>query len=403
MRRPQEETGIKRPGWWLAGLCLLVGALYAWGPGRALQLGLFAAVLFIGERPRLGREGAPEAAQLAESLRQLAFMTRLGVPLLRALEVLAAHTDQAQLRRIWTQVGIAVAGGRTLSGALSVHGEIFSRSVLGMVASGELTGALVQNLERTSELLAREARLKKKVKAALTYPALVLALIVLLSLFTLLVIFPSFAESFRNLNTPLPWITRCLMALTGWISNPMVWLVVAALAKLGSLQFRHWSSSPAAQRSLYRRLLLLPLFGPIFRYSGLTRYCWAFEGVLSAGVPLLKGLRLAAVASGNPLIEEDKTHLAEALERGESLGEYFWDYSEIYHPMIACMVSVGQESRRLDRIFAHLAGWFQTSLEDHLEAMSAVIEPFLLLVVGIVTGTTLVAIFLPLYGTLDHF
>lgn len=393
----------KRLGWLATGLAFLTGGVYAWGLSKTLLLCLFAALLLAGQRPQRTSQAIPDLARLAESLRQLAFMTRLGVPLLRALEVQSAHADHSDLRRIWSQVGSAVAAGRTLSGALSVYPEIFSRSVIGMVAAGELTGALVQNLEKTAEMLAREARLKKKVVASLTYPALVLGLIVLLSLFTLLVILPSFAESFRQLNTPLPLVTRLLMLATGWVTNPLVWLLGAGLAKIGSLQFRQWYASPSSRRAAYQWLLRLPVFGPILRYNGLTRYCWAFEGVLGAGVPLLKGVRLVAVASGNPLIEEDKTHLVEALERGESLGEYYWDYRDLYHPMIASMVSVGQESRRLDRIFGHLAQWFQTSLEAHLEAMSAVIEPVLLLLVGVVTGTTLVAIFLPLYGTLDHF
>jgi type IV pilus assembly protein PilC len=293
--------------------------------------------------------------------------------------------------------------GRHLSGALSVHGQLFSRSLLGMVAAGEKTGALVQNLEKISEMLAREARLKKKVWSSLTYPAIVLSLIVVLSLFTLLWIFPSFADSFRQMNTPLPLVTRAFMLATSLITRPMAWLFALGLAKLAYTQFCSWYSRPASPRTAYAWLLKLPLAGPVLRYAGLTRYCWAFEGVLCSGVPLLNGVRLVAVASGNPLIDLDKAHLVEALERGESLGEYFHDYSDLYHPMIATMVSVGQESRRLDRIFGHLANWFQTSLEERLEAMQAILEPLLLLIVGIVTATTLVAIFLPLYGSLDHF
>ncbi|MBN9415496.1 MAG: type II secretion system F family protein [Candidatus Eremiobacteraeota bacterium] len=404
MTRPADSKATwKRLGWLVACLCLLVGVAQLWGGRNALFLGLILVLLLVGERPQSEAGEAPEPARLAESLRQLAFMTRLGVPLLRALEVLAAHADQAELRRIWSEVGTSVMNGRTLSGALNVHAKVFSRSVIGMVAAGELTGALVQNLEKVSEMLAHEARLKKKVLASLTYPALVLALIVVLSLFTLLVIFPSFAETFRHMNTPLPLVTRLLMTLTNWVTNPVAWLLAVGLAKVGTMQFRAWYARPDSRRQAYARILQVPVFGPILRYASLTRYCWAFEGVLGAGVPLLKGVRLVAVASGNPLIEEDKTHLIEALERGDSLGDYFWDYRDLYHPMIASMVSVGQESRRLDRIFGHLAGWFHTSLETHLEAMSAIIEPFLLLFVGIVTGTTLVAIFLPLYGTLDRF
>ena len=210
-------------GWLVACLCLLVGVAQLWGGRNALFLGLILVLLLVGERPQSEAGEAPEPARLAESLRQLAFMTRLGVPLLRALEVLAAHADQAELRRIWSEVGTSVMNGRTLSGALNVHAKVFSRSVIGMVAAGELTGALVQNLEKVSEMLAHEARLKKKVLASLTYPALVLALIVVLSLFTLLVIFPSFAETFRHINTPLPLVTRLLMTLTNWVTNPVAW------------------------------------------------------------------------------------------------------------------------------------------------------------------------------------
>ena len=393
----------KRLAWLAAGLGCLMGAVHFWGVMKTLFLCLFPAILYAGGRPQGASTPVPDQARLAESMRQLAFMTRLGVPLLRGLEVLSTHADHPDLRRIWSQVGGAVMAGRTLSAALAAHGEIFPRSVLGMVAAGELTGALVQNLDKVAEMLAREARLKKKVVASLTYPALVLGLICVLSLFTLLVIFPSFAESFRQLNTPLPLVTRMLMLATQWVTSPLAWLAAVALAKVASVQFAHWYASPGSRRAAYGWLLQLPVFGPILRYSSLTRYCWAFEGVLCAGVPLLKGVRLVAVASGNPLIDEDKAHLTEALERGDSLGEYFRDYSDLYHPMIASMVSVGQESRRLDKIFGHLASWFQTSLEMHLEMMSAVIEPALLFLVGIVTGTTLVAIFLPLYGTLDRF
>ncbi|MBS2036467.1 type II secretion system F family protein [bacterium] len=394
---------MKQLGGWAAGLCVLAGGCYAWGPVKTLLALLVLAFLLAGQRPRFNLKSASEQAGLAESLRQLAFMTRLGVPLLQALQVLADHSEDAGLRRIWCEVGYAVMSGRTLSSALGMHSELFPRSVLGMVSAGELTGALVNNLEKVSEMLAREAGLKKKVRSTLAYPALVLALIGVLSLFTLLVIFPSFAQMFRDLNLPLPLVTQVLMLATSLVTNPLAWMVSLCLAKVAYLQVSQWYARPESQRTAYGWLLKLPLVGPILRYAALTRYCWAFEGVLSAGVPLLRGVRLVAVASGNPLIDADKAHLVEALERGESLAEYFWDYSDLYHPMIASMVSVGEESRRLDRIFGHLAGWFQASLEECLEGMSAVLEPVLLLLVGMVTGTTLIAIFLPLYGTLDHF
>ncbi|MFN8610050.1 MAG: type II secretion system F family protein [Vulcanimicrobiota bacterium] len=391
----------KRAAGIVAGLALAAGAAYTWGGFRTLLGCLGLALLYAGERPQLRRSG-PDPAHLAESLRQLAFMTGLGVPLIRALEVVARRGENEDIARIWTEVGRAVMSGRTLSSALSVHSEVFARSVIGMVAAGELTGALVQNLSKVAEMLAREARLRKRVVASLTYPALVLALIGVLCLFTLLVILPGFSESFRALNQPLPLLTRVMMLSTGLVTSPLAWLAAAGLGKISWLHFRQWYSSPASRRTAYGWLLRLPLLGPILRYSALTRYCWAFEGILVAGVPLLKGVRLVAVASGNPLIDEDKAHLVEALERGDSLGEYFWDYRDLYHPMIASMVSVGQESRRLDRIFGHLAGWFQASLEEALDKMSAVIEPALLLIVGLATATTLVAVFLPLYGTLDR-
>lgn len=391
----------KRLGWLAPSLVLLAVGLHTWGPFKTLFLGLVAVFLMTGDRPTL--ESVVSQAALAEALRQLAFMTRLGVPLLQSLEVLSHNTQEPELRRIWSEVSYAVMSGKTLSAALAAHSQAFPRSVLGMVSAGELTGALVNNLEKVSEMMAREAALKKKVQSSLAYPAMVLALIFGLSLFTLLVIFPSFAQMFRELNLPLPLVTRVLILTTALVTSPWSWMIGLCLAKVGLLQFSQWYARPESRRSSYRLWLRLPLLGPILRYASLTRYCWAFEGVLSAGVPLLRGVRLVAVASGNPLIEADKNHLVEALERGESMAEYFWDYSDLYHPMIASMVSVGEESRRLDRIFGHLAGWFQASLEECLESMSAILEPVLLLLVGLVTGTTLVAIFLPLYGTLEHF
>ncbi|MCW5871016.1 MAG: type II secretion system F family protein, partial [Candidatus Eremiobacteraeota bacterium] len=267
----------KRLAWLAAGLCGLMLAVHFLGAPKALFLCLFAAFLYAGERPRWSWRSAPDQAHLAENLRQLAFMTRLGVPLLRALEVQARHAEQPELRRIWSQLGAAVAGGRTLSAAMSARGDLFPRSLIGMIAAGELTGALVQNLDKVAEMLAREAKLKKKVVASLTYPALVLGLILVLSLFTLLVIFPGFAESFRHMNVPLPLLTRLLMLATSWVTSPTAWLLAVGLAKIGYMQFRQGYASPGSRRAACSWLLKLPVFGPILRYSSLTRYCWAFE------------------------------------------------------------------------------------------------------------------------------
>lgn len=335
--------------------------------------------------------------------RQLSIMLASGVPLVQALETLTDQPDEEWLGEVVRGLCESVSGGHTFSNSLRAYPKVFSKAYATLVQAGEETGKLENSLNRLADWLERDEQIRRKVKSSLSYPVLVLGLCGLLSLIIVHTVLPTFVTIFQEMNTALPLITRVMILLTKVLNNPFAWSVGLLLACAGGYQYRRFVASRRGAVLVYRTALAIPLVGAILRQGASARYCTAASTLLACGMNLPRSLRLAAAASGNPLMNEDADALVRSVEQGLNPSEHMLLYPEIYSRCMRHMLSAGEESGQAAEMFRFAGDYHQLEMESAVELLGAALEPILLLGVSIVVGLMLLAIFLPLYSSLSNF
>lgn len=330
--------------------------------------------------------------------RQLAMLFRSGVSLVPALEILAVQPDEPALGAVVEEICRQVESGHRLSRALTLAPRVFPEVYVNMVAIGENTGNLAQSLERLADWLEADDTVARRVRRALSYPGFVLLLTAAMSLFLFQAVLPKFAELFTNVDMELPLATRMMLSLVVLVKNPGVWLLYSAgLLALG-WWLRDLYRTEYGARMMFGWLLDIPLLGPMLQMATVGRFATAAAALLDAGVPLQNSMRMAAKASGSPLLAADATHLVAAVEEGEKLSVHLERTSQLYPAFLTQMVQAGEESARLGSMLGRVGSFLSQELDTRLQALNAVLEPLLLGVVAAVVGFVLLSVLLPLYS-----
>ncbi|MEW6281798.1 MAG: type II secretion system F family protein, partial [Candidatus Eremiobacterota bacterium] len=333
--------------------------------------------------------------------RQLTALLESGMPVHNALETLVEQDDPVLGRAVEAVLG-RVLRGSTLSASLSRFPGVFPPLYVSMVQVGEKTGALPHSLSRLAQWLEREERLAGRVRSALAYPAFVLALSALLTVALFLVVLPGFVGIFRDLKVELPLLTRLILGLTTAIRSPGAWLVTAGLCLPVGLALREFLASPPGRRWWFRVAVAIPVLGGMLQSAALARMCAAMQALLNANVDLLTSLHLGARASGNPLIEESGARMVRQLSLGARLADALAGHRDLFPGVVSQMVAAGEETSRLGPMLRRLSEMYDQDLDYRIEALGSILEPILILAVGLAVGTIMVAVFLPLYGHLNH-
>ncbi len=333
--------------------------------------------------------------------RQMAAMLRTGVPITRCLETLANQGDDPQFRRVIDFVYRKVSEGVMMSNTLNQMPRVFGHMYVSMVRIGESTGALAENLDMLGAWMERDWQLVRKVKSALTYPAFVLILSFVLTLGLFYYILPGFVKIFDEMQVPLPLITRVIMGMTNAVRNPGAWMVGLGLAAAFYFFIKDQMATEAGRIRFYRLAMVVPVLGPMLRQAALARFCSSMTALLSVGVDLVAALRLAANASGSPLLAQDGVPMSNALREGSQLSEYMESRRDLYPGSVIQMLSAGEETSNLDQMFGRLGQFYNEEVNYLIEGFSAVLEPVMLAGVALVVGTIVMSVFLPLYGFLN--
>lgn len=332
--------------------------------------------------------------------RQLATMLRNAVPIVQALETLSHQEEYPNFGEVVRDMAEKISQGHMFSQQLGQFPRIFSRIYVTLVAIGERTGDLDSSLERLSDWLERDQRLRQRVKSAMTYPVFVLILSVVLTLFMFYTVLPSFLGIFRDMDVPLPLITRIILFITEAVRQPGFWLVfVGGLGALYSVM-KEFLRTEQGQVSAYRVLKCIPLVGKMLVMGGCARFCMSVEAMLSSGMDLARALRMAAHASGNPEFIQDAPSMERSIMEGEPCSDYMAMHPEIYPPSLTHMVMAGEQASRLPEMFGRSGGYFDIEMNYQVDALSAAMEPLMLATVASVVATVILSIFLPLYSYL---
>ena len=327
--------------------------------------------------------------------RQLATMVSSGLSLLRALYVLEEQTEAAKLARTIAAVRQDVETGFALSQAMSKHPAVFSDLFVSMVAAGEAGGNLEEVLERLALQLEKDDHLRRTVRAAMVYPTLIgcFALAVLVAMVTLIV--PVFAGIFKNLGGKLPMLTQMMMSVSDAFRND--WYIVVAVPLVLVWGFRTAKRTDRGQLLWDRIKINLPMrIGEIVRKVAIARFARTLATLTSAGVPILQALEITAKTTGNRVIGDPMTEVAERVKGGESLAGPL-EGTGVFPPIVTQMLAVGEETGALDSMLHKLADFYDDEVETMLKALTSIIEPVMMLIVGVIVGTVVIAMYLPMF------
>jgi type IV pilus assembly protein PilC len=348
----------------------------------------------------LARFRRVKADDLVIASRQLSTMVHSGMSLLRALYVIEEQTESDKLREVWVEVRKDIEAGVALSEALKRHPDVFNELYVAMVQAGETGGILDQTLVRVATQLEKDAALRRQIKAAMVYPALIggFALIVLVALVAFLV--PVFEKIFADFGGELPAITK----FTVWLSHMMTgrWYVMIAATAAVVWLFRYWKKSDRGKVQWDRIKLKFPMkIGGIVQKVALARFSRTFSGLIAAGVPMLEAIDITGRTSGNKVIEMAMDDVRDSVKRGGSLTAPMAAVPEAFPVMVTQMIGVGEETGALETMLSKVADFYEEQVEAAVKALTSILEPVMIVIVGSIVGFIVIAMYLPMFKVYD--
>jgi type IV pilus assembly protein PilC len=349
----------------------------------------------------LARFKRVKADDLVIATRQLSTMVSSGMSLLRALYVIEEQTENDKLRDIWIEVRKDVEAGLALSDALAKHPDVFNDLYVAMVEAGETGGILDSTLVRVAEQLEKDAALRRQVKAAMIYPALIggFALVVLFALVAFLV--PVFEKIFKDFGGDLPAITK----FTVWLSHMVTdrWYVMFAVTFGVVWTFRRWKKTETGRMQWDRLKLKFPMkIGDIVQKVALARFSRTFSGLIAAGVPMLEAIDITGKTSGNKVIEKAMFEVRESVKKGGSLTAPMTQVPEAFPVMVTQMIGVGEETGALETMMTKVADFYEEQVAAAVKALTSILEPIMIVIVGAIVGFIVIAMYLPLFKVYDQ-
>jgi type IV pilus assembly protein PilC len=333
--------------------------------------------------------------ELSVVSRQFATMVNSGLPILRALSILADQTENPELGRVLGLVRTDVEQGASLSGAMAKHPKVFNDLFVAMVKSGEMGGSLDDVLMRLADMIEAEVKLRGKIKSAMTYPVAVVALVVLIMSAMLLFVVPQFQTIFATLGGTLPLPTRVLLMMSNAFKK--YWFVVL----IGTLAFRfffkRWKKTPAGRVIVDRAKLRVPIFGVIFQKVALSRFASTFSMLLRSGVPILQALEIVSQTVNNRVVGTAIEDVETSVREGESMSKPLMSHA-VFPPMVVQMIAVGEETGNVDTMLEKVATFYDAEVEASVDALTSLIEPLLIAVIGGCVGAAVIALYMPMFN-----
>jgi type IV pilus assembly protein PilC len=322
-------------------------------------------------------------------------MVNSGLPILRALSILADQTTNRELARVLAAVRMAVEQGASLSQAFGKHPRIFNDLYVSMVRSGETGGSLDTTLIRLAEMLENEVRLRGKIKSAMTYPIAVIALVVLIMSAMLLFVVPQFEGIYGQLGGTLPLPTRMLLNISKIFRSS--WYLVLIGVFLGRFMFRRWKKTPPGRYTVDQAKLRVPIFGKLFHKTALARFASTLSMLLRSGVPILQALEIVSETVNNRVIAGALEEVQSSVRQGESMAEPLKERA-VFPAMVVQMIAVGEETGQVDVMLEKVAAFYNQEVEATVDALTSLIEPLLIAVIGGCVGAAVIALYMPMFN-----
>jgi type IV pilus assembly protein PilC len=336
--------------------------------------------------------------ELAMFSRQMAAMLNVGIPVTRALITISQQVTNSTLKDALANISENVESGRNLTDAFNMYPKIFPKIYIAMLRSGEVSGSLDEVLTRLSDQLQKEKALADNIKASTFYPRMVAGFAILLFIVMLIFMVPVF-QGFIPANVTLPSITAFIFSLSESIRGKWyIWLSIIAGIILVIMLF---VKSPVGKRLWEEIKFKIPAFGPILHKSVLARFSRTLSTLLEGGIPLIQALESAGPTSGSLLISEVAAEAAKQIEQGKNIHEQLKE-SKLFPPMMTQMIAIGEETGSLSNMLDKLAEFYEDEVATLTKGITALIEPIMLVIVGLVIGAMIIALYMPIFTAITQ-
>jgi len=347
-------------------------------------------------KQRQGRKGGKvNPGDIAIFSRQLATMLAAGIPLVQAFEIVGAGHEKPAMQKLILDVKADVEGGTSLHEALSKHPLYFDDLFVSLVEAGEQAGALESLLDKVATYKEKTEALKKKVKKALFYPAAVLVVAVIVTIVLLVFVIPQFEALYKGFGADLPAFTQFVIHISQIVQHQGIYLAMV-VGGLGWTFFYFKKRSRAMREFLDRLVLKLPIIGPILNKAAIARYARTLSTMFAAGVPLVEALESVAGATGNIVYENAVNQMRDEVSTGQRL-QRAMENTNLFPNMVNQMIAVGEESGSLDEMSGKVATFYEAEVDNAVDAMSSLLEPLIMLVLGVLVGGLVIAMYLPIF------
>jgi type IV pilus assembly protein PilC len=344
------------------------------------------------------RPGRVKLKELSIFCRQFATMVNSGLPILRALAILSEQTESKELQKVLLGTRLDVEQGASLSGAMARYPKAFNELFIAMVKAGETGGVLDTVLLNLADMIESEVELRRKIKSAMTYPVVVVCLVVLIMSAMLLFVVPQFETIYSSLGGQLPLPTRILLSMSKGVRT--YWWLVIGLSVGVTIAFRRYKKTPSGRLQTDRVKLKAPVFGPLFQKVALARMASTFGMLLHAGVPILQALDIVKDTVNNKVVSGALEEVKVSVREGESIARPLAKHG-VFPPMVVQMIAVGEETGGVDTMLAKVSEFYNSEVTATVDALTSLIEPLLMAFIGGAVGAAVIALYMPMFNIIN--
>lgn len=337
---------------------------------------------------------------IANFTRQLATMISSGLPLTESLVVLQKQTENKKLQEVIQQLGDDIQGGSTFAASLSKHPKEFSVAYINIVKAGESSGTLDKVLGKLADTLEKQREFQAKVKGAFVYPAIILVAMGLVMAVILIFVIPKLSELYTQLNITLPLPTVIMIGLSNFTIR--FWWLLIILGVLGSIALRRYRATEAGALVIDKLILKVPIMGKLNRDSSLTEFTRTLSSLITAGVPILEGLKIAADVATNAIHRQAVKKTISLVEKGAQLSKALGQ-DDVFPAIVPQMVAVGEETGKIDDVLAKVSNYFELEVDHQVKNLTASLEPIIMIVLGVMVALLVISVILPIYSLTSAF
>ncbi|MFT4512664.1 MAG: type IV pilus assembly protein PilC [Planctomycetota bacterium] len=347
-----------------------------------------------GHKKGMAKRASARKGELEVFTRQLATMLGAGIPMLEALEILADQAESPGFAFCLDRTVDSIRNGSDLSKAMEPHKRVFSHIYVSMIRAGEVSGQIDIILCRLADYLEAAAHLRNEIKSAMTYPVISLVLVIGIASFLMIGIVPSFGPVFESLEVELPQLTVVIMEMAFFMRD--YWYVI--FGAMAALIFGVGAATKTKRGEYIKDVIMLriPVFGILFKKVALSRFARTFSTLIKSGVPILGAMEIVSDTAGNKVISGIVDNARDSVRNGDSLSEPFMG-NKVFPPMVVKMMAIGERSGALDALLEKIAEFYDQQVEAEVKGLTAMIEPIMIAIMGIIVGGIVLAVFLPIF------